>query len=86
MCARVKCLAVRYRFKKLNAAIHNFNSLKASGKKIVLKAAIDKRSCTLVLNPVNQQNDANKSWNVSICNKKKVNIRTRAIRNGQNST
>lgn len=26
MCARVKCLAVRYRFKKLNAAIHNFNS------------------------------------------------------------
>lgn len=53
MCARVKCLAVRYRFKKLNAAIHNFNSLKASGKKIVLKAAIDKRSCTLVLNPVN---------------------------------
>ena len=81
MCARVKCLAVRYRFKKLNAAIHNFNSLKASGKKIVLKAAIDKHSCTLVLNPVNQQNDANKSWK-----KKKVNIRTRAIRNGQNST
>lgn len=48
MCTRVKCLAVRYRFKKLNAAIHNFNSLKVS-EKIVLKAAIDKHS-RLVLN------------------------------------
>lgn len=39
MCARVKCLAVRYRFKKLNAAIHNFNSLKASGKKNCIKSS-----------------------------------------------